>query len=283
MQLCDYCVEHILESSESWDYHKCYGCLKDGSEHATTAESGVKKIRFEDETITKKREEASQCLFCETLRRDIDKIAPELRRHSNPIYRWSIRNLSKIRESFETVVITFRQVPTYRREEDKEVEQTILPERTFYLFPEEDLAPLPSIEQLGASTDPAKNGGKQIKAWVETCNETHAGCMKRKKGKPTSAQFVPTRLLHIVGPAKSAFKVIETATTPVRGPYASLSHCWGGDKFVELLPETRKQFMTDGVPWQMMTKNFQDAIEVVRFLGVEVSSKSRRLEVYGVY
>ncbi|PVI08227.1 HET-domain-containing protein [Periconia macrospinosa] len=272
MQLCDFCVEHILESSKSWDYHKCYTCLKEDSEWSTLVESSPGKVRFEGDVtknVNEKKEAKSRCLFCWTLSQDVHNVAPELEEHHKPIYRWSMRSLSTIRESLETVVIAFKQVPLIKKEGNIELEQVTLPERTFYLFPEKDLSPLPSIEKLGPSTDPAINGGSQIKTWVETCNETHTGCMKRKKANSASAQAIPTRLLHIAGPPKSAFKVIETATTPVRGPYASLSHCWGGDTFVELRQKTKKQFMTDGVPWQMMTKNFQDAIEIARFIGVE--------------
>lgn len=201
-----------------------------------------------------------------------------------------MRSLSKIRESLETIAITFRQIPiSVKKEEessdeqreerggnDVETEHVTLPERTFYLFPEESVSPVPSIETLGETTNPSsKDGGGaspvglQIKNWVETCNTTHANCMKRKKAGSASAQFIPTRLLHIVGPPQSSFRIIETKKTPVNGPYASLSHCWGGDEFVRLLPETFKQFTTEGVPWQMMTKNFQDAIEIARFIGVE--------------
>lgn len=63
-------------------------------------------------------------------------------------------------------------------------------------------------------------------------------------------------------------RIVETATTPVTGPYASLSHCWGLKEFVRLLPENRKTFMEEGVPWWRLPKNFQEAIEVARFLNI---------------
>jgi hypothetical protein len=253
MKLCEYCVETVLKSKESWDYHRCYTCLKGGSEW-TVKRSG----------------ETERCLFCSTLRRDIESTSPELQAHNGPIYRWNIRSLAKIRESLETVVVTFRQIPTTKIEGNVSIEEAKLPERTFYFFSEEDIAPLPTIENLGPSTDPAKNGGHQIKSWIDTCNSTHTGCLKGRKARSsTSAQFVPTRLLDIRGPAKSSFKVIETNTTPARSPYATLSHCWGTIKFVTLMPENKESYMREGVPWDKLTKNFRDAIEVVRFLGIE--------------
>lgn len=37
---------------------------------------------------------------------------------------------------------------------------------------------------------------------------------------------------------------------------------------VELHDNNRNQFMTEGVPWNLFTKNFQQAIEIARFLDV---------------
>ncbi|KAF1959260.1 HET-domain-containing protein [Byssothecium circinans] len=252
MKLCGYCVENILKSDESWDYHRTYTDLKAGSEW--TVERGGKPER---------------CLFCSTLRQDIETLAPELKESNEPIYRWNIRSLARIRESLETIVVTFRQNPITRNDGDVLIEEAKLPERTFYFFPEDTIAPLPSIENLGTSTDPRQNGGRQIKSWIDTCDATHKGCMKRQNAEAASTKFVPTRLLDIRGPPESDFKVIETKITPARSPYATLSHCWGKKRFVCLLPENKEKFMTEGVPWNELTKNFKEAIEVARFLGIE--------------
>lgn len=56
-----------------------------------------------------------------------------------PIYRWSIRSLAKIRESAETVVVTFRYVPPEKKLGDHSSGQQAnlkLPTRTFFLFPD---------------------------------------------------------------------------------------------------------------------------------------------------
>lgn len=92
--------------------------------------------------------------------------------------------------------------------------------------------------------------------------------MQRRNAIPKGSDFVPTRLLDISGPPETAVPVIETATTTIHGPYCSLSHCWGKPDFVQLLDNNRKSFMTDGVPWSMLTNNFKQAIEVARFLGI---------------
>ncbi|KAF2636216.1 HET-domain-containing protein [Massarina eburnea CBS 473.64] len=259
MQLCDYCIESILKSEESWDYHRCCVCFKNGLEWTASNLEGL------DEAHPSRKTE--RCLFCSRLRQDIEKFAPELQERNGPIYRWSIRTLAKIRESLETIVVTFRQVPVEKNESGVSMEEVKLPETTFYFFPESQN--LPAIEELGTSTNPEKNGGRQIKSWIDKCDADHPGCMKRRKAQPTSTQFVPTRLMDIRGPPKSDFKIIKTKETPVQSPYATLSHCWGKIPFIMLLRDNEKKFMTEGVPWKELTKNFKQAIKVARFLGIE--------------
>jgi hypothetical protein len=95
--------------------------------------------------------------------------------------------------------------------------------------------------------------------------------MKRRKSILSSGKtpFVPTRLLDISGDAKSNIRVIETKTSPVRDPYVSLSHCWGLKEFVRLTTANRKKFTSEGVQWSLLPRNFQEAIEVGRFLGIK--------------
>lgn len=139
MKLCTFCQEKVLGSELSWDYH--HGSYTSLEQSAS----------FVSEVDPFKRE---RCLFCSTLKQDIDEIAPTLkdekRRDEWPVYRWSIRSLARIRESLETVVVTFREIATINdsqdgkkakemhddSEENKE-DMKPLPTRAFYLFPEE--------------------------------------------------------------------------------------------------------------------------------------------------
>jgi hypothetical protein len=245
-------------------------------------------------------------LFCSTLRTDVDDLAPHLRRQEHtkswPAYRWNIRSLSRIRESLEAIVVTFRYVPPANPEDRDTAVDIVLPTRTFFLFPEEgeamqrdslstspesystshvlqrglsvanvppDLQPLPTVEYIGKSTDPRDNGGHQIRSWVETCDATHEDCMKRRKATPKAKRFVPTRLLDISGAPGSPIRLTETSSTSVQGPYCSLSHCWGPEpKFIKLLQDNKKHHLTNGVEWHLLPKNFQEAIEVARTLDV---------------
>lgn len=273
MELCQYCIETILESKESWDYHKCDVCVQHDED---ASQRSANSTATAHETAAQKTAAAAapegRCLFCSTLREDVETLAPDLRPLAE--YRWTIRSLSRIRESLETVVVTFHPVPppsaSTAPAPKGALAPTDLPTRTFYFFPEADLGPLPTPSQLGGTTDPAKNGGTQIKSWLTTCNETHTGCMKRRKAKSGSKPFVPTRLLDIRGAPGAPMRVVETTKTEVRSPYATLSHCWGPREFVRLLRTTEKQFVhEEGVPWDWLTKNFQQAVEVARVLEIE--------------
>ena len=264
MKLCNYCVENILESKESWDYHHgSYASLQGSCEWMP-----------EDQTPKTSRDrKRERCLFCWTLHEDIEKLAPKLKKPEFaaawPVCRWNIRSLAKIRESLETVVVTFRYVPPISEMEDIGIDdETGLPTRTIFLFPEEDLQPLPTAQEIGNSTNPALNGGDRIRSWVETCNISHTDCMKRRKATPRSDRFVPTRLLDISGPPEKPVRLVETTSTSVQGPYCSLSHCWGKPTFVQLHVENKTLFMEKGVDWHLFPTNFQQAIEIVRTLDV---------------
>lgn len=119
MKVCEYCATTVLESKLSWDFHNhSYDALK---------------------PLPKER-----CVFCAQLRKDVKQVAPSLQgsdyTSSWPVYRWSIRSLAKIRESPETIVVTFRYVSAEEgpngEHPSNEHERFNLPTRTFYLFPD---------------------------------------------------------------------------------------------------------------------------------------------------
>ncbi|KAH7086741.1 heterokaryon incompatibility protein-domain-containing protein [Paraphoma chrysanthemicola] len=264
MKLCEYCINSILENKVPWDYHHgSYTSLE--SSCALNVESAP--------NAPKGQQKKERCLFCLTLKTDVDNLAPHLKKEENttswPAYRWNIRSLSRTRESLEAVVVTFRYVlPATSNGYDAAVD-VALPTRTFYLFPEEVLHPLPTLEQISKSTNPTESGGNQIRSWIETCDATHEDCMKRRKATPKAKRFVPTRLLDISGSSETPIRLIETASTSVQGPYCSLSHCWGPEpRFIKLLQDNKKHHLTKGVEWHLLPKNFQEAIEVARTLDV---------------
>jgi hypothetical protein len=104
-----------------------------------------------------------------------------------------------------------------------------------------------------------------IKKKLTDCDETHSIC---RVTRPNSTWY-PTRLIDLkplehVDDERA--KLIITAEHPISGPYASLSHCWGGREPLKLTDETLDLFMDaidDGLP-----RTFLDAFKVTRALGI---------------
>ncbi|OAL56018.1 HET-domain-containing protein [Pyrenochaeta sp. DS3sAY3a] len=261
MKICDYCVRNILMSKESWDFHH-------GSFAALEKCSGWERVATKEPTGTK----PDRCLFCSTLIKDIQELAPTLQQPEYaalwPVYRWNIRTLARIQESLETVVVTFRSIARNNDTEDGGINSNFLPTRTFFLFPEHAVQPLPTAEQLSPTTDPGTDRNHQTRLWIENCDTSHTDCMKLKKATPRSQHFVPTRLLDISGAPGTPIRILETSSTPIQGPYCTLSHCWGKPDFQQLRDNNRERFMKEGVPWALFTQNFKDAIEIARALDV---------------
>lgn len=77
-------------------------------------------------------------------------------------------------------------------------------------------------------------------------------------------QFYPTRLLNLSGPDPSKVYLQDSGATKI-GPYASLSHCWGGMQPIQLTAETEAALRA-GLPIQQLPKTFREAIYVCRRL-----------------
>lgn len=248
-------------SKESWGFHH-------GSFAALGKCSGRERTTTKEPTWTN----PDRCLLCSTLANDIQELAPTLQQPGYadlwPVYRWNIRTLARIQESLETVVVTFRSVARNSDIEDVRINSDYLPTRTFFLFPEDAVQPLPTAEQLSPTTDPGTDRNHQTRSWIEKCDTSHPDCMKMKKATPRSQHFVPTRLLDISGAPGTPIRILETSSTPIQGPYCTLSHCWGKTQFQELRDDNRERFMKEGVPWALFTQNFKDAIAIARALDV---------------
>ncbi|KAF2496957.1 HET-domain-containing protein [Lophium mytilinum] len=234
--LCRFCIDNVLMSGKSWGYHR-------------------KKVE--------KRERAAleKCVFCSTLIKDAG-----LAEHGKawPLYRWSMRFPGRTREIIHSIVITFRLIP---EEDSKDFRPGFAasPDRVFYMFPEEELGIIPSIEDVGRSTN-LDSAGAQVKSWVQLCDNNHEGCSKQRIQQERYGSL-PTRLLDVGTERIPCVKLIETKKTKVRGPYVSLSHCWGRILFITLTPENLESFK-DGIGWEKLSRNFQEAITLTRFLGI---------------
>ncbi|KAJ4363400.1 hypothetical protein N0V83_009693 [Neocucurbitaria cava] len=189
------------------------------------------------------------------------------------LYRWSVRSLGRTRESRLVIAISFRVVP--RRyvsdaQSDEELQTFGLPERVFYCFAEADLGTLWSPVDLGANTDPEINEGQQIKQWIRNCGIEHKHCPKRAGA---GGKFVPTRLLHVGGKRRGdPIRVVDTKSNKIKGPYVTLSHCWGASEAFRpdtLRSDSMAEYQNGGVPWQYLSRTFQEAIRVAWFLEID--------------
>ncbi|KAF4624548.1 hypothetical protein G7Y89_g13622 [Cudoniella acicularis] len=106
-----------------------------------------------------------------------------------------------------------------------------------------------------------------IQSWIGNCSENHDACTKA--GIDQSNAWYPTRLLDL-GPLSDTFqvaRVIVSADADLRGPYCTLSHCWGTTPFLTLTSENLESFKRQ-IPFQALRETFKDAIMVTRKLGV---------------
>ncbi|KAH7351424.1 heterokaryon incompatibility protein-domain-containing protein [Pyrenochaeta sp. MPI-SDFR-AT-0127] len=274
--ICGFCRENIVRARVSWDFHHpSYSSLTSSAHRrcvfCTLLHEDVSKHRSALEDFCVKDKSSDQALKL-WLHGDVQNNTKLPLGH---LYRWSVRSLGRTRESKLMISVTFRVVPralgiANNTTSELDLQTFDLPERVFYCFPEEELGALLNPADLGASTNPVANDGHQIKSWIRKCGIEHKHCPKRAGA---GTKFVPTRLLHIGGKRRGdPILVVDTEANKVKGPYVTLSHCWGLSKkprLDTLRLSTQEKFMSEGVPWSDLSKNFQQAIEVARFLEVD--------------
>lgn len=83
--------------------------------------------------------------------------------------------------------------------------------------------------------------------WLKTCQDSHQ-CFA-----DASFDLYPTRLLDVS--VDGTIRLVLTAEEHVSGHYATLSHCWGPEKFLVLEPDTISKFM-DGCPLEENSSYF---------------------------
>jgi len=254
--ICSFCRSSVLQSEKPWDYH--HG---DAASFRASAGQG--------------------CVVCHRLAQDIQQQGLSLEQvlQHKAVYRWTLRATGRIRESRESVVLTFRNVDAFA--------DVKLPDRTFYLFPENgsmafdppkvfsfadqvpDLGRIPTANQLGGRTD-SSSCWSQIAEWVNICASKHEACIRKHSWR----DFIPTRLVDTGLPSgawpPASVRIVDTAAEGIHAPYLTLSHCWGQKLFVELRDNNLQEYTSKGVPWSQIetNRNFVDALQVAKNLGV---------------
>ncbi|KAK2017364.1 heterokaryon incompatibility protein [Colletotrichum eremochloae] len=246
MNICDFCQRNVLESKKVWDYHH------------TSA------VAFKDAAN-------SGCVICKRLAESVGDPEPWFTNNISALYRWNMHETPQAIGCKSHVAITFRPLPGGQHGEKN---SESLPEHLFYLIPEDDLGSIPNEEILGSGTD-SEASFTQMKTWLNHCKENHPRC----KPRHSSRNFMPTRVLDVGVPRSpwppTHIRVVNTREQNIKEQYMTLSHCWGKKEFVKLTDGNFNEFTTRGIPWKSYdgndicsNKNFEEAIEVTRKLGV---------------
>jgi hypothetical protein len=229
---------------------------------------------------------AKRCIFCSILHKDFLDMPLKAREaiigKPGPIHHWNIRSTAKSRESSNSIVVSFvadgkqrtataslQQAPNNGSLSNSDAcvqKKTMV--RRFHLVAENDIGHIPDHEDLGSNTDPTGNAGRQINDWVKECDQDHINCNKVSK-----STWVPTRLLDLqFGDLESVRLIYRPADQGITGPYVTLSHCWGPktkeNEFLTTKKEMEKVYMTKGIKISALSVNFQQAINIARFIGV---------------
>ena len=96
--------------------------------------------------------------------------------------------------------------------------------------------------------------------WLTNCLEPHGHICNTN-----AAHQIPTRLIAVNETPIRLVKLGGTNTTP---QYTTLSHSWGGLDFLKLTSDSLDSFMKE-VPFDKLTKTFQDAINITQRLGID--------------
>jgi hypothetical protein len=204
-----------------------------------------------------------------------------IRDSEGPLFAWSIRSTAKSRESTNSIVVSFQpsreptltvgsmtqEVATGTSDSAKSRIQAKFPIQRFHLIAEDDIGHVPDRDELGPNTNPLGNAGTQISRWISECNHSHSSCNRAAK-----STWVPTRLLDLQFGDLSAVRLVITEEEGTKGPYVTLSHCWGPktkeNEFLTTQGETEKTYTTQGIKVSELSMNFQQAISVARTIGV---------------
>lgn len=109
---------------------------------------------------------------------------------------------------------------------------------------------------------PQAEGVIKIGEWMDLCLREHKGTRCRKNAATQPSSY-PSRLLEL-GP--SSFRVLRTAVDRPRGPYTTLSYCWGPNpEFLRLTAWNLKE-LEAGVSTSQLPIAFREAISVIQAL-----------------
>ena len=99
--------------------------------------------------------------------------------------------------------------------------------------------------------------------WLKTCLSEHSRCTDTQMTIP----WYPSRLIDIGKTDSANVRLIESSADPPSGEYATLSHCWGSARYLQLnsanLRGLKHQIAISDLPL-----TFKEAFAVTRRLGI---------------
>ena len=112
------------------------------------------------------------------------------------------------------------------------------------------------LRELESSSDMAF---RRIKAWLEECSSKHEFC-----SPPELNTKLPTRVINVGSTGQTVTLFEHNGTT---GRYMTLSHSWGSSPQLTTTTKRLNEFKK-GVEVSSLPKNFQDAVQITRKLGI---------------
>ncbi|KAI0468076.1 heterokaryon incompatibility protein-domain-containing protein [Xylaria cf. heliscus] len=100
------------------------------------------------------------------------------------------------------------------------------------------------------------------KDWLENCALNHEPCRMK-----VGTADMPTRFLDVNDKRNSSKVFLRESTDDADRRYVALSHCWGTSRPL-CLTSTTLETLKQGISIQTLPNTFQDAVTVVRTLGV---------------
>ena len=215
--------------------------------------SGIVKLSDIGSKISK----SFRCAFCNFIRKHLtscEGTASNLSGEKVASLQWSIRTMGRTSNDRNFLTLTIRS--------DSQSGDT-LPKR-LTLLPKSEIDHSLSGMKLGSSTK-LRDSGRQILTWLRKCDEEHVHCSRKH-----APAYVPKRLVDIDTGVKDLYKVVLAHEQGISVPYVTLSHSWGRATFLSLVPENEDTLMNQGFSSSdLKNKNFVEAIELARFIGVE--------------
>lgn len=109
---------------------------------------------------------------------------------------------------------------------------------------------------------------QMVKTWMDYCLEEHPKCRALHAWRTSGLGFQPKRLVDIGAMSETMWRLVireDSTISPVT--YAALSHRWGTDQQFKLINENVQAYIK-GRPLEILPPVFQDAIQVIRSLGI---------------